>query len=376
MTTTLQKQAWHTGLVLLDETPEWNFEDWPPLEGGWRYRHTSVVLNHTDNNQEQTVVVLGGYRTFQGVVNSVQLLNLAESNKQWREGPPMNKKRYGHAAVVCNGAVYVMGGYNQGPLDSIERIDVNDVLQSSSISSNTHATNWTTLTCRLSTERWGCCAVVVHNRYIVVMGGYCGNYLSSVEIIDTNSHIVTDGPSMTVPRRCCASAVIGHRIFVVGGNNDYRNLDSVEYLKFAKSRDTEERKDDTLSTVISFSPTWTSHSELRLSNAQSSCAAVAVGSCLVAGGDTPTVEVLDTHRNRVWNLPLLRNDRDGCSLVTVANQVAVIGGWHNPSCATLPLMDRNSWCFYRLCEQQLSGWHLFREGMDISSFSTSTSKSE
>ena len=234
MTTTLQKQAWHTGLVLLDETPEWNFEDWPPLEGGWRYRHTSVVLNHTDNNQEQTVAVLGGYRTFQGVVNSVQLLNLAESNKQWREGPPMNKNRYEHAAVVCNGAVYVMGGHNQGSLDSIERIDANDLLRSSltkskSLTNSTRASNWTTLKCRLSTRRYGCCAVAVHNRYIIVMGGYSNRYLSSVDIIDTNNHIVTAGPSMNLPRACCSSAVIGHRIFVVGGRNEHGNLDSVEY---------------------------------------------------------------------------------------------------------------------------------------------------
>ena len=79
---------------------------------------------------------------------------------------------------------------------------------------------------------------------------------------------------------------------------------------------------------------------------------VAVGSCLVvAGRPSRTVEVLDTHRNRVWNLPPFGNDRIGCSMVTVVNQVAVIGRWENPSCATLPLMDKNTWCFLQLCEQ-------------------------
>ena len=374
MTTTLQKQAWQSGLVLLDdETPEWNFEDWPSLEGEGRYRHASVVLNQTDNNQEQTVVVLGGYRPRQGELDSILVLNLAESNKQWREGPRMNQKRDGHAAVVCNGGIYVMGGDNGGSdLNCMERIDLNDLFQSSLTTSSTRASHWTTLTCRLSTGRVGCCAVAVHDRYIVVMGGcYNHRYLSSVDIIDTSNHTVTAGPSMTVPRASCASAVIGHRIFVVGGEND---LNSVEYLEFSKPGDNEETKKQT-----GFFSTWITHSDLVLSNARSCYAMVAVGSCLVVtGGYESSVEVLDTNRNCVWNLPPFAYHRDGCSMVTVANQVAVIGGWRNPTCVTLPLMDRNAWCFRRLCEQQSNGWYHSLEGMgirdaDISPFFTSAS---
>ena len=331
----------------------------------------------TDNNHKrQTVVVLGGYRTGQGELDSIHVLNLAESNKQWREGPRMNQKRDGHAAVVCNGAVYVMGryndeiivmgGFNQGPLDSIERIDSNDLLQSSLTTSTTHERHWTTLTCRLSTGRDGCCAVAVHDRYIVVMGGYSDHDLSSVDIIDTNNHTVTAGPSMTVPRKWCASAVIGHRIFVVGGQNGYGNLDSVEYLDDTTPCDSDETEKETDSTLISFSPTWTTHSDLVLSNARTSCAMVAVGSCLVVAGGwgNSTVEVLDTHFNRVWNLPPFGNHRDGCNMVT-ANQVAVIGGVYNFTCATLPLMDRNSWCFRRLCDQHPNGWYQSLDGLSI-----------
>ena len=90
---------------------------------------------------------------------------------------------------------------------------------------------------------------------------------------------------------------------------------------------------------------------------------VAVGSCLVvAGGHCPSVEVLDTQSNRVWNLPPLDNHRTGCSMVTVANEVAMISGWGSPTCATLPLLDKHTWCFRRLCEQQSSGWYHFLEG--------------
>ena len=378
MTTTLQKQAWQSGLVLLDETPEWNFEDWPSLEGGCREAHATVVLYHTDNNKEQTVVVLGGYRIGQGEeLDSVLVLNLADPNKQWRVGPPMNKKRVRHAAVVCNGGIYVVGG-NAGysRWDCMERINANDLLQSSWTSSSTQKSHWTTLNCRLSTERSGCGAVAVHNRYIVVMAGCNGRYLSSVDIIDTRNHAVTAGPSMSVPRQLCASAVIGHRIFVVGGWIEHGRVDSVEYLNYAAPCENDETTKE-----IAFSLSgWKTHSDLVLSDERYQCTVAVVGSCLVvAGGDSATVEILDTNRNRVWNLPQFVNHNIGGSMVTVANQIAMIAGFENPTCATFPLMDKNTWCFCQLCEQQQpSGWYHSLQGMgyrvaDILPCLTSTS---
>ena len=359
--TSLQEQAWKSGLVLLDETGEWNETDWPPLKGGWREFPASVVLNHAeqDNSRGQTVVVMGGDDNNFNTTNSVLVLNLVQADKQWREGPPMNKSRKEHAAVVCNGGVYVMGGYNGRTLDCIERIDVNDLLQSSLTTSNSKKSQWTPLSCRLSITRCGCCAVAVHNRYIVVMGGWAmGQDVSSVDVIDTSNHTVIVGPSMNVPRSYFGSAVIGHRIFVIGG---CRTNTSVEYLDFTKACDKEERNADTLSTVISFSAAWTTHSSLALSVPHYHCAMVAVGSCLVVAGgrDNPTVQVMDTHRNCVWNLPSIGRNQDDFSMVTVANQVAVIGGWSNPSCATLKIMDKNAWCFRKLCDQAPNGWYHF-----------------
>ena len=324
MSMTLKEQAWQSGLVLLDETLEWNENHWPPLLGGWRWHHASVVLDHSDtndnnNNKRQTVVVLGGMEPRQVVTNSVLVLNLAEPDEQWREGPPMNKRRRAHAAVVCNGGVYVMGGYSLGSTwNCIERIDANDLLQSSLTTTTTQEGHWTTLTCRLSTKRRACCAVAVHNRYIVISGGLDkeGTRLSSVDVIDTRNHTVTTGPSMKVPRSSCVSAVVGNRIFVVGGCNEQGYLDSVEYLEFAKD--------------VSFSSVWTTHSDLVLSNTRGASAMAAVGSCLVVAGGrgNGTVEVLDTHRNRVWNLPPFLNDRADFTLVTLPIKLPrLVGFW-------------------------------------------------
>ena len=185
---------------------------------------------------------------------------------------------------------------------------------------------------------------------------------------------------MNVPRRFCASAVVGHRIFVVGGRNENGiNLDSVEYMDFAKPCDSDETRKETASTVTSSSSSWTTHSDLVLSEARHQCAVAAVGSCLVvAGGSLSSVEILDTNRNSVWNLPPLGNRREDFSMVTLANQVAVISGFENPTCVTFPLLDKNTWCFRQLCTQQPSGWYhcLSRSGngdVNVTSCTISTS---
>ena len=346
--TTLQQQAQKSGLAFVhsdnnSEAPQWDVSDWPPLLGGWRQHHASIVVDDQDGTA-QTVVFLGGYNYSQGYVNSVLLLSLAQENKQWREGPPLNVKRGYHAAVVCSGRVYVIGGHNGRPLDTIERIDI-ETLSSGSLANST-TNQWTTLNCRLSTPRYGCSAVVVYNRYIVVMGGYnSGNDLSSVDIIDTaveSNHTVIAGPSMIVPRSGCESAVIGDRIFVIGGHNGSNALTSVESLRFEEISDYATKT--TPARVFSSSSVWTNCTDLALSVARCFHAVVSVGSCIIVsgnnGGSIATVEVLDTERGIVWNLPALSTGRNYASMVAFKTGIAVIGGQNVDSCETLLLIDK------------------------------------
>ena len=362
MMTTLKQQAEQSGLCFLDidnysEAPQLNTNDWPPLLGGWRYSHASVVLNHPEqDNNAQTVVVLGGNKQNQGFTNSVLLLHLTEENKYWREGPPLNNNRGSHAAVVCRGGVYVIGGCNRSScLDSIERIDVQKLCSGTAV--RTTSNQWTTLNCRLSTARDGCSAVTIYNRYIVVIGGCnrIGYNFSTVDIIDTavlSNHTVIVGPPMTVPRCGCASAVIGNRIFAVGGHNG-ADIESVEYLEMHDPSGIETM--DTASAVFPSSCRWTVHGQLNLSMRRNHHAVVAVGSCLIVMGGSlvaDTVEVLDTRRNTVWSYP--RSSGLRCifrSAVVHSRGIAVISGYDSPSCATLSLVDKNTWCFRRLTEQ-------------------------
>ena len=362
MTTTQQQHANQSGLAFLNinnnsNEPHWNTSDWPTLLGGWRRWHVSAVLDHPDqDNTAQTVVVLGGDKQGQGFTNSVLLMNLAEKTKQWREGPPLNRNRAYHAAVICNGGVYVIGGHNgSSRLDSIERIAVENLCSESKESSTSN--QWTTVTCRLSTARDKCSAVAVHNRYIVVIGGYNGDPLSTVDIIDTGmacNHTAIVGPFMSLPRSGCASAVIGNRILVVGGYNRYNAevLHSVEYLEIQDHSGIETM--NTASAVFPSSCRWTRHDQINLSMRRCDHGVVAVGSCLIVMGGfsaPDTVEVLDTRRNTLSTLPQLTGSRYSCSAVVHSRGIAVISGYDDTSCATLSLVDKNTWCFRRLIEQ-------------------------
>ena len=256
-------------------------------------------------------------------------------------------------------ALFTPVGRNRASgLDSIELIHVWELFQHSSSSSTINANGWTMLNCRLSTKREGCAAAVVHDRFIVVAGGTNElDEVSSVDILDTacgNSCTVTSGPSLGKPRRHFGMAVISQRIYAVGGNNRGHALSSVEHMEF------DELLDDTANSaesVLPLSKSRTIHEDLSLKSPRVGHAVVQVGSCLVvAGGSNPgedsnSVQVLDADKHMCWELPNLKEWRHYCSMVSMSNGIAVIGGnGTTEACETLSLVDKNSQLFSRLLE--------------------------
>ena len=125
---------------------------------------------------------------------------------------------------VCCDKVYAIGGDNNYNgctiLDTIESIQVSPLLEMTETSMTRQNTSqWTRLQCHLSSPQRQCAAVVVHNHYIVIMGGL--HNLSSVDIINTapphnnnnnsNSNgetTIVAGPSMNVTQSSFGAAVM------------------------------------------------------------------------------------------------------------------------------------------------------------------------
>ena len=156
-------------------------------------------------------------------------------------------------AVVCHDKVYAIGGvahdnyHGCTTLDTIESIQVTSLLETTETSMTTRQNNnqWTRLQCRLSSPRHSFAAVVVQNRYIVILGGHSGRGedLSSVDIMDTapphnnnnnnnGEPTIVVGPRMNLTQSCFGAAVVDNRIFVVGGWVNEMRSASVESLLF------------------------------------------------------------------------------------------------------------------------------------------------
>ena len=370
----VQEQALLSGLVFADRKdeikPQWrpSSKNWTPLMGRHVWGHASVLVHHPAMNRDKLLVLSGGWPgpISDGATNLVSLMNVGDS--RWQTGPPLQEKRRNLASVVCNGAVYVIGGFNgHTTLDTIERIPVGDLLHSSSSSSSSSnsSNGWKMMNCRLTSKRHGCAAVAVCDRFIVVAGGQISTNdspLSSVDILDTasgNPYSVLSGPSLKEGRSFFAMAVVGSRIFAIGGRGrsifPLVSRQSVEYLEFDDWLDAP----TATSSVTLSTKSWTVHKELILNKSQAGFTAVQVGSCLVVAGgyddsykSVYAVEVLDTVRNMVWELPDLTKRRDVCDLVSLSNTLSVItqSSGKRFSCETLSLMDMKSWLFARLLE--------------------------
>ena len=307
-------------------------------------------------------------------------------------GPVPRDQKYSHparhdnptgrtnlVAVVCRDKVYAIGGFggdnnynNYTTLDTIESIQVSSLLEMTETSTMTRQnySQWTRLQCRLSSPRSACAAVVVHNRYVVILGGSTSmdQDLSSVDIMDTapphhnNSNgepTIVAGPSMNLARSSFGATVVDNQIFVVGGYVTVRQSTSVESLLFQRQPQDKDHSNGNSTVSCTFAnSSWRIEPHLSLSSPRGSHAVAKVGSCLVVAGGccddhrsltSTSVEVLDVQRAVVWSLPKLTIQRpNGCSMVTLSDCLLVLGGNDSEDCVeslALTVYQKHERCF-------------------------------
>ena len=385
-TMTMQEQIEMSGLEIMSSLSsssssssqlQWNSTNqWSPLLGGGRQYQACVTIDSGNENGAggQTIVAIGGERPT-GCTNSVIVWD--PSTMEWKNGPSLNDKRSDLVAVVCRDKVYAIGGLgnsNYDPtLDTIESIQVSSLLETTETSTMTRQNNnqWKRLQCCLSSLRSQCAAVVVHNRYIVILGGRIGmgQLLSSVDIIDTappqnnnNSNgepTIVAGPSMNLARYAFGAAVVDNQIFVVGGWVNSGRSTSVESLLFQEQPQDKDHSNSNSNVTCTFAnSSWRMEPHLSLSSHRDCHAVAKVGSCLVVAGGYcgnheswthAPVEVLDVQRGVVWSLPNLTIRRPrGCSMVTLSDCLLVLGGNYSEDCVeslALTVYQKHERCY-------------------------------
>ena len=172
-------------------------------------------------------------------------------SKKWLQLPMMPCPRTRHAAAVCGGQLYVVGGNSEAPLSYFNPVQNKWFATEKNLPSHQHSTlvthneelyiiggdcddwcqvkkynskvdEWKILS-PMKFDRAAHCAVVLEE-LIYVMGGHDGNVCSkSVECYNPSSDKWTQLLDMNNARRfSAATAITGGRIIVVGGYSDMK----------------------------------------------------------------------------------------------------------------------------------------------------------
>ena len=378
---------------------QWNASNslWSPLLHGDRWGHAAVVVpvqadDDTNNNQppHEAIVVVGGGGTNRPCgIHSVLVYH--PTTQTWHTGPPLKKKRRFLCAETCHGYVYAMAGLWSY---TMERIAISDLLlrslwpYSPPESTTTTRTDyyppqdppehnddggWTLLNCRLTEQRWDAASAVLHDRFLILVGG---NTTSSMDILDTwvsssQLIVVVPGPSMTIPRRCFGTAVVrhSHTLWVVGGRQcapvvqNVQSLESIEFASLERLMEYEEQNKNMVSSSSSSSgPT------IRMRSAASllfTTDATTTSDTFVMPSSLSTVQVVDTQRRVVYPIVALQHPRRWTAVVQVGHPPAptrssrdnphithhltnhtttlvVVGGYQQETVETLTLYDARS----------------------------------
>lgn len=186
----------------------WKFETKLPAEG-LNAPAAAAIGN--------TIYLIGGFGTTTNrPTTSVHRYDVRI--KQWSEAAPLPAPRGGHAAIVLNGRIHVLGGGN-----SVSTIDDHSVYDPT--------TNTWSSRAKLP-RSMGSPAVVIHDGRLVSVGGRSGpNDFGDVHIYDAKADTWTPGPPIDA-RGTGGAVVLGGAIYYFGGEQQARSavLDAVMRL--------------------------------------------------------------------------------------------------------------------------------------------------
>ena len=112
-------------------------------------------------------LIIAGGNSANGPVNTVDVLNVTCQNKEWCEVASLPYKVFHASGCVCNGMVYILGGY-VSPFDPIRSACVATVSQLV----ESHSNDQGIFKAIKDLELYDSACVAVHNRTIVAVGGW------------------------------------------------------------------------------------------------------------------------------------------------------------------------------------------------------------
>ena len=178
-------------------------------------------IAEADGMEREPKIVVAGGRNIQGTLNSVEMFSL--SNGAWTPLQQTKERRNGASSVVYNNQIFLIGGYSNGRgIKSMEKLLMNDVHVDQSIT-------WEDVPAELPLHGH---RAVVYNGRLIVVGGYDGSKLevseniTEVSLVPPYTSKVLAG--MPQARWLHGAVLFGCEIVILGGRKDRRFRTSLE----------------------------------------------------------------------------------------------------------------------------------------------------
>ena len=246
---------------------------------------------------DKQIIAIGG-ETTTGVTGLVEILDTA--TQKWRTGQNKPTPVANVSAVVISGTVIVPGGYTSAgvPTAIVEAYDpISDT--------------WTTLP-SMPAPRFAYAIAAYQNR-MYVMGGWDGQrYVDTMLIYDATTRRWTTGTPLPLARGFSAAAVLDRAIYVVGGYTDGREFDNCDRYLPADNR-------------------WETCAPLLVTRGGLGLISMAGRLYAIGGGWTGYLsfnEWYDPNQNQWTVLPTpFVGQWRGLGLAAIGNDLYVLGGW-------------------------------------------------
>ncbi|XP_077292014.1 kelch-like protein 5 [Arctopsyche grandis] len=173
------------------------------------------IKNFSAETFQNNLIIFGGWDTKENRLNDkVYSFNL--HTKQLTDLAPMNKEKYDATSVIINKRIFVIGGYNEGSVDTVEEYNIIE-------------NSWKNVASMKKRRRNH--ASVVYKGKIYVFGGTSSfnlNDLSSVEVYNPNANRWTELSPMKWKRRNFPAVVVNDSIYCIGGVCGSKHVGQVE----------------------------------------------------------------------------------------------------------------------------------------------------
>ncbi len=119
--------------------------------------------------------------------------------------------RYGFQTITLNDKIYIIGGYGQGYIDTIEAYDP-------------LTNNWEIITILPTTRMQP--TVVAHENKIYIIGGYnqTDHELNTIDVYDLTNNTWGSIEVMPTKRSGASSIIHNNKIYVLGGYNEEQKI--------------------------------------------------------------------------------------------------------------------------------------------------------